>query len=332
MIGVIATIYTILGGIEAVIWTDVLQVIIMFAGLLCAIGVVFARMDVGVFEAMGTAYSMDKFHLVDFSLDLSTVTVWVVLISLTVGANPYISNQAFFQRLVTTKNPKETGKGLIVKSIVGPFIVMLLFFTGTCLFMFYHFSPGSFNPALSKPDQILPWFIVSELPVGVSGLMIGAIFAASMSTLDSGMNSICTVCINDFYSRFAKNYSDARALRLAKILTLILGMFGTGVAIFIAAAGIKTMIDFYFQYLIIFTGGVAGIYMLGFFTVRGNSAGAWVGFFATGAAIYFVKFHTDAIFFTYGFVATLVGSFAGYGASLLLKGKPKSLDGLTFFT
>ena len=92
------------------------------------------------------------------------------------------------------------------------------------------------------------------------------------------------------------------------------------------------MIDFYFQYLIRFTGGVAGIYLLGVFTVRGNSAGAWVGFFAAGAAIYLVKFHTDAIHFHLRSHRHRVGGFTGYGASLLLKRTPKSLDGLTFHT
>ena len=332
MIGVIATVYTLLGGIEAVIWTDVLQTVIMVAGLLCTIGIVFYRIDTPVLEAMGTAWDLDKLHTWDFSWDFSVVTVWVVFLTLPVAANSYLSNQALFQRLVTTKTPKEAGKGLIVKAVVGPFILLFLFFTGTCLFLFYYYAPGQFNPTISKPDQILPWFIVAELPVGVSGLMIGAIFAASMSSLDSGINSICTVCVTDFYGRFASNYSDRRALRLAKIITLIMGLVGTLVAILIASAGIKTMIDFYYQYFIIFVGSIAGIYMLGFFTARGNGYGAWLGFLVAAGAVYYVKVNTGLIFFTYGIIATSVGMIIGYLVSLPTPKQDKPLGGLTFFT
>ena len=332
LIGVVATVYTLLGGIEAVIWTDVLQTVIMLAGLFCTIGIVFYHVDVGAFKALNLAWDLGKFRTFDFSFSFSIVTIWVVLTTLPVGANPYITNQAFFQRLVTTPNPKETGKGLIVKSIIGPIIILLLFLTGTCLFLFYYYSPGQFNPTLTKPDQILPWFIVVELPIGISGLMIGAIFAASMSSLDSGINSICTVCVNDFYGRFTTRYDDLRALWMAKLITLLMGILGTLIAVLLASAGIKTMIDVYYQYLIIFMGCIGGIYMLGFFTTRGNSEGAFIGFLAASAVLLSVKANTGVIFFTYGLIATSVGMIVGYLASLLIKGEEKPLDGLTFFT
>ena len=332
LIGVVATVYTLLGGIEAVIWTDVLQTVIMLAGLFCTIGIVFYHVDVGAFKALNLAWDLGKFRTFDFSFSFSIVTIWVVLTTLPVGANPYITNQAFFQRLVTTPNPKETGKGLIVKSIIGPIIILLLFLTGTCLFLFYYYSPGQFNPTLTKPDQILPWFIVVELPIGISGLMIGAIFAASMSSLDSGINSICTVCVNDFYGRFTTRYDDLRALWMAKLITLLMGILGTLIAVLLASAGIKTMIDVYYQYLIIFMGCIGGIYMLGFFTTRGNSWGAFIGFLAAAGVLLSVKANTDVIFFTYGLIATSVGMIVGYLASLVIKGDDKPLDGLTFFT
>ena len=332
LIGVVATVYTLLGGIEAVIWTDVLQTVIMLAGLFCTIGIVFSHVDVGAFKALNLAWDLGKFRTFDFSFNFSIVTIWVVLTTLPVGANQYITNQAFFQRLVTTPNPKETGKGLIVKSIIGPIIILLLFLTGTCLFLFYYYSPGQFNPTLNKPDQILPWFIVVELPIGVSGLMIGAIFAASMSSLDSGINSICTVCVNDFYGRFTTRYNDLYALRMAKVITLLMGILGTLIAVLLASAGIKTMIDVYYQYLIIFMGCIGGIYMLGFFTTRGNSGGAFIGFLAASGVLLSVKANTGVIFFTYGLIATSVGMIVGYLASLLIKGEEKPLDGLTFFT
>ena len=332
LIGVVATVYTLLGGIEAVIWTDVLQTVIMLAGLFCTIGIVFSHVDVGAFKALNLAWDLGKFRTFDFSFNFSIVTIWVVLTTLPVGANQYITNQAFFQRLVTTPNPKETGKGLIVKSIIGPIIILLLFLTGTSLFLFYYYSPGQFNPSLTKPDQILPWFIVVELPMGVSGLMVGAIFAASMSSLDSGINSICTVCVNDFYHRFTTRYNDLRALWMAKVITLLMGILGTLIAVLLASAGIKTMIDVYYQYLIIFMGSIGGIYMLGFFTTRGNSGGAFIGFLVASGVLYSVKEHTGVIFFTYGLIATSVGMIVGYLASLVIKGEEKSLDGLTFFT
>ncbi len=153
-----------------------------------------------------------------------------------------------------------------------------------------------------------------------------------MSSLDSGINSICTVRVNDIYRRFTTDRDDRKELRLAKIFTLLMGLFGTRVAILIALLNIKTMIDFYYQFLIIFIGCIGGIYMLVFFTTRGNALGAFVGFLVAASVLTTVKFQTGLIFFTYGLIATSVGLIVGYLVSLAVKGEEKPMEGLTFFT
>ncbi len=332
IIGVVSTIYTILGGIEAVIWTDVLQVLIMVGGAAFAIVYALVHVEPGIISAVGYAVESGKTQIFDFDLTLTSVTVLIVILHLPSAANNYVSNQAIVQRYVSTENLKQAERSLWITASVGPAIVVLFFVLGTAIYLFYQSNPTNLNPAMQQPDEVLAWFIVRELPVGLSGLMVGAIFAATMSSLDSSLNSISTVFTTDFYRRFHKGASDAKSLRLAKILTAAFGVIGTGSAFLLLSLESKSLFDRIMEIMGLLYGGMSGIFILGMLTKRTHSIGIFIGFLVSIAVLYYTKVYTDLHFFLYGSIGVVVCGVVGYLASLVIPVREKSLDGLTIHT
>jgi SSS family transporter len=332
IIGVVSTIYTILGGIEAVIWTDVLQVVIMVGGAVFAIAYALVNVEPGAIGAISHAVDSGKTQIFDFDLTLTTVTVWVVILHLPSATNNYVSNQTIVQRYISTKNLKQAEQSLWVTASVGPAIMILFFILGTAIYLFYQSNPTQLNPTMQQPDEVLAWFIVRELPVGLSGLMVGAIFAATMSSLDSSLNGISTVFVTDIYRRFKSDSTDAKALRLAKILTAILGVVATGSAFLLIALEAKSLFDRIMEIMGLLYGGLAGLFILGMLTRRTHSQGILIGYLISIAVLTYVKVYTDLQFFLFGSIGVVVCGVVGYLASLLFPVRQKSLDGLTIHT
>jgi Na+/proline symporter len=205
---------------------------------------------------------------------------------------------------------------------------LIFFFLGTALYAFYKTRPGSLNPTVDN-DAILPWFVVQELPVGVAGIVLAAIFAAAMSSLDSSMNSMATVIVTDFYHRLKPDSSDRSRLMLARIITVILGAFGTCCALLMATYPIKSLWDLFLALLGLLGGGLAGLFILGIFTRRANSNGALIGVICSTVILYFVKQHTDVHFLLYGAIAITSCVSIGYLASMLFPPPKACLDNLT---
>jgi Na+/proline symporter len=205
---------------------------------------------------------------------------------------------------------------------------LIFFFLGTALYAFYKTQPGSLNPTLDT-DAVLPWFIVRELPVGVAGLVLAAVFAAAMSSLDSSMNSMATVLVTDFYHRFRPGSADRTRLLLARIITVALGVFGTAGALLMATYPIKSLWDLFLALLGLLGGGLAGVFALGIFTRRANAAGAIVGIVSSTAILYYVQRFTDVHFFLYGGIGIGTCVIVGYLASLLIPSSKPCPDTLT---
>jgi Na+/proline symporter len=168
--------------------------------------------------------------------------------------------------------------------------------------------------------------------MGFAGLVIAGLFAASMSSLDSSINSMSTALTTDFYRRFKPGVDDRHCLKLARTLTVILGIFGTGAALYMALSQSKSMWDQYIKVIGLFGGGLAGLFAVGIFTRKANGPGVLVGFF-TGAVILFVVQLTGAVhFFLYAATGILSCAIVGWLASWLIPAAPKDLRGLTFST
>ena len=331
VIGVVSTLYTYLGGIEAVIWSDVMQLCIMIGGVLVAIGVVLFQVE-DPLAAFSFAVESGKTEVFDWSFNLSMLTVWVFLLSLPGSANEEVSAQYIVQRFVSAKDQSHATTSAWINGVVGPMLIFTFFLIGTAMWIFYQSYPEELNPSMRQSDEILAWFVVEQLPVGISGLMIGAIFAATMSSLDSSLSSTTTVIINDGYRRFFGNVTEAGALRRARQATFLLGVVGTGSALVLAALEVRSLLDYMLELLALLGGGLAGIFYLGMFTTRTGSRGAIIGFLGSVVVLYFFKFHTQFSFFLYGAVGVATCIAIGYTVSFLYPDRCRDLSGLTVHT
>ena len=183
------------------------------------------------------------------------------------------------------------------------------------LWVFFRHNPGDLNPH-GRTDDVFPWFISQELPAGLSGLVIAGLFAATMSTISSSMNSIATVVTTDFYKLFRKTASDKQQLRFAKLFTILLGFLGCLIAMYLVYLRNPSIWDQYLKIIGLFGGCLAGMFMAGIFFPRINSTGILMGFLFSCVGLYFVQKSTIN-FFLYPLFAVAGCVIIGYIFSIL---------------
>jgi SSS family solute:Na+ symporter len=330
IMGVVTTIYTIVGGMKAVIWTDMAQVIVMFGGALLCIFYVVKGVDGGLGGALKIATSNDKMQLLDFRFDFTVPTFWVFVLVAIAETIAFPRDQIMVQRCLCTPNARDAGRSMwMLNAIILP--GSLLFFSiGTALFVFYKAHPERLNPLL-KTDSIVPHFIASELPSGVTGLVIAALFAASMSALNSCMHSIATLVSVDFYERFAKKPDSSASLRVAKWAIFFTGLFGTVFALLLTRFSLPSLFDTFLALTGLLGGGLGGTYALGMFTRRANWQGAMIGTIGSILVTLAVKQWTSLNFLLYTSTAIFSCMALGYAASFFFPAQTGSLRGLTIF-
>ncbi len=327
--GVLSTIYTVLGGIEAVIWTDVIQTIVLIGGALVAFFIIVGEVDGGFSTIYSEAARQSKFEMVntDWKFISGVDTIWVIILGgIFAQILSYGTDQAVVQRYLTTPTEKEAAKAIWTNALLSVPVSFLFFGVGTALFVYYQQQPANLEP-LSKIDQIFPHFILHQMPAGLAGLVIAGVFAAAMSSLDSSMHSIATAFTTDFLS---KGRDSDSILRLAKIITLILGVLGTVSALYIESQDSKNLWDTLMGYVGLILGTLGGLFTLAIFTNRTASVHAWIGVGVATIVLYLVKFHTDAHLLTIGAVGTVSCFVAGWLASLIIPAPTKDLNGLTW--
>ncbi len=331
--GVLCTFYTVLGGVEAVIWTDVIQAIVLILGAIITLIIIPFYIDGGISGFIKTCIADDKLRMLYLDGDISdTRNTWVMLIGSTFGALvAYSSDQAIVQRYFTTPDEKTAAKSLWMNAIVMIPITFILYAVGSALYVYYKSNPAALDLGMQN-DAIYPLFITQKIPIGLAGLVIAAIFAVSMSTLDSGMNSIATAVVTDFYQRLFPSSSEIRSLKLARLVTLAVGAFATVVAIMFATMDIKSVTLFFVSLLGLIGSGLGGLFALGIFTRRSNGPGAIVGALGSAIVLFLIKTKTEVNIFLYSAIGFMLCFCLGYIASLLIPVKSKSLDRLTIFS
>ncbi len=327
IMGVLCTAYTILGGIQAVIWTDVIQTFVIIGALLISIALIASKLDGTIAENIQLAASLGKFKAFDWSPTLVQPTVWAIIINSIFTQFGHLADQNYVQRIQAVESERAARNVVTTQLLIAVPLNVIFFGMGTALFLYYRSQPAMLEPSLMT-DTIFPLFIMQNLPVGVVGLVIAGIFAASMSTLDSSINSVSMVIVRDFYQRLSENADDGTALRLGKMLTLVLGASATAMAIFMSIADMGSIWEFFMMLSGLILSSVGGFFLLGIFTRRASLIPAFIGAAFGTALVLYLKFQTDASFFIYqgsGITTTFV---VGYVASLFIS-NPIDVSGLT---
>lgn len=330
--GIVTVIYTVLGGMKAVIWTDFIQVIVMLGGAFVAIGYVIIHLNDGAADFFRIAWADQKFDTFDWSFDLTQPTMWGFMFMAIIGVMTIPQDQVMMQRVLSTKSDKEAGWSVWTLAVIVVPGNLVFFGIGTALYVFFKQHPEGLNPMLNM-DSVFPQFIAGQLPIGITGLIIAGIFAASMSTLSSCMNSVATLVSVDFFERYSKKtISPEKSVRLAEIFTVIAGVIGIGTALLLSTVDMKSALDTWFTLGGLLGGGFAGCYTLGLFTRRANWQGTFIGV-GSSIVIAFAAWSVHLIHpFFYLPLAVLSCIVVGYLASFLFPPPPQSLHGLTVFT
>ena len=316
LMGLLSTLYTALGGIEAVIWSDVLQVVVLLGGALLSLVLIAISVDGGLSGIISTASGHGKLRIANLTWSHTEAALWVVVIGWTFSnLIPYTADQTVVQRYLTTRDERAAARSIWTNALLTIPASLLFFGLGTALFVFYRENAENLNPMLPT-DAIFPLYIVQELPPGIAGLLIAGIFAASMSSLDSSLNSVAAAIVTDFYRRFKRGTTAARRLRLARMLTLMLGAVATAVGLLMAAYEFDSLWNAFLEIMGLLGGALAGLFALGIFTRRANAVGTLMGAGVSGIVVWFVKSQTSVHFLLYAAVGALTCIIVGYLASV----------------
>ncbi len=331
VMGVISTIYCTMGGIEAVLWTDAIQTVILLGAALLSFVLIVMNIDGGMGQFISLAASDNKFYMIDWdwgAMSYTTGVFWVLLLG-GIGQTliPYTSDQAVIQRYMVTSTEKKAAKAIWGNAAIGTVSSFLFFGLGTALYIFYKMNPAQLDPTF-KTDAIFPLFIARQLPIGVAGIVVAGIFAAAQSTLSTSLNSVSSTITSDFIRRFNLVKTEQGYLNVAKILTLLLGCLGTGIAVLLVKSDIRSAWDVFMAVLGLFGSSMCGLFLLGIFTTRVTSLGALLGAIVGVVALYFVQ-KTDVSFLLYSAIGVTLCCTFGYVFSFLLPKGNKKLNGLT---
>ena len=307
--GLLATLYTVAGGLAAVLWTDVVQFVTLIGGAI-VVALFLTRLSPDGFSGI-IAFAQKHDHLqLDGSISLWRMTLTGVAISFFFQMmQDYGTDQVTVQRLLATKTKRGMTKAILFNAATDFFIVSLLLFIGLGLFAYYQTHPGAL-PKTITGDKIFPYFIAHVLPTGLSGLLIAAIFAAAMSSMDSGINSMATVVVNDFIFPIFGKKGDAQTVRLARIVTALLGVLATALSIYLFfMSEAKGIIETFATFMGLFSAPVLALFLLGFLTKRGTFA-AWIpaAVLSIGLTVWLQTTDVSWIwYFPVGFATSFVG-------------------------
>ncbi|BAW00224.1 sodium:solute symporter [Lysobacter enzymogenes] len=331
LMGGFTIVYTAMGGMKAVIWTDFVQVIVKMGGAIFAIGFMIWGLRGGLHQFWSTAMAEGKMHTFDFSFDLTKATVWGFLfLVLFEVVLTFPKDQVLMQRTLSTSSAREAGRSIWAFAAIMIPGGIVFYTIGTAMFVYYREHPERMNPLLPI-DATFPMFIAAELPVGVTGLIIAGIFAAAMATLSGIMNSVATLISVDFYEKLHKGHSAQQSVRFAELMTVVVGLVGIGAALLLSKFDIHSLFDVSIELAGLLGGGFAGAYTLGMFTRRANWQGVAIGIGAS--VVLTLGIWTLRAVHPYYYLAISIALciVIGYIASLFFPAPTQSLDGLTIY-
>jgi len=328
VMGICIILYTVLGGIEAVIWTEVVQGVIKTLGAILILVLIIREIPGGISKVADIAAADNKFSLGGASFDFTTSPFWMVLLyGFFINLNNFGMDQNYVQRYHTASSPKQAARSVWLCVWMYVPASLLFFVIGTALYAYYQVSPELIEPvrlqvaaerlgtgatpaqiqqlaASLKPgdfgDKVLPHFMVTKVPAGLVGLIVSAILSAAMSTISSGMNASATVFTVDIVKKyFRPDLDDKRYLRVLHIATVVFGIAGlcTGLAMI----GSKSILDIWWELSGIFAGGMLGLFLLGLISRQTRNREAFTAVLIGIAVILWMTF-SDRLSGNYAFL------------------------------
>ena len=346
LVSIFCVAYTSMGGIEAVLWSDAVQTVVLLLGAFLVIIVGFSSAPEGIGQGFKLLADDGKIISPDFfSLDLAKSSIWVMIVGGFVNSiYSYVGSQDIVQRYATNKDENEARKSLFMNVPLLCTSVIIFIGMGSALYIYFHFKATL--PENVNGNAILPYFVVNALPVGISGLVIAAIFAAAQSTVSSSLNSVSTCMTADILEYFKPDMEDASKLKFARLSSWIVGIFSTLLAIYFIFNGQGDMF-LYFQAITGLLGGpIAAVFLVGIFFDKVESKAVWVGFILSVIVAFYVSdpagmltkfipgYAKPKIFeFMISFIIIGVGVLGSFLASFAF-GKPSAekIKGLTYST
>ena len=318
IITALTLIYTFEGGLAAVIWTDVVQTVIYVGGTLVGLFTILHRVPGGWPAIHSLAETTGKLRVFDFSPDLwKPYTFWAGLIGGTfLTTASHGTDQLIVQRLLAARNQRQSVLALLSSGAAIFFQFALFLVVGVMLFAFYHVPSAYFG----KADRIYPTFIVTQMPHGISGLLIAAILAAAMSNLSAALNSLSSSSMIDFYLQRHPQIDERRKIRLSRIATLCWALLLFGLAVLsLNRAG--RVIEVGLQIASVAYGALLGVFLLGVLTNRSNQTGAIIGMVGGFVAELYIWLGTSVPWTWYVAIGTVVTFGLGYASSVILERK-----------
>ncbi|MEQ6120956.1 sodium:solute symporter [Reichenbachiella sp. MALMAid0571] len=278
--GVVVMVYSVLGGIQAVVWTDAIQGIVLIGGAVICLFFILFGMPEGPGQVFDIAIENQKFSLGSFDLDLSQPTFWVVLVyGIFINLQNYGVDQNYVQRYMLSSTESEAKKSAFWGGMLYLPVSMIFLFIGTALYAYFQSGAAVLPPELqdvTKSDRIFPYFIANHLPPGITGLLIASIFAAGMSTISTSYNSAATVFLTDYYQKYSKQeVTDKQKMKVLYMASLVISIIG--IVIGIAMINVKSALDIWWKLASVFSGGMLGLFLLGAFSKQKNVKGAIIG-------------------------------------------------------
>jgi len=350
IIGVATIIYTFYGGIEGVVWTEVIQGFLLLGGGVLALYFLLFMTPVGPEEVLQVGFEKSKFKLAEFDFTWQEICVYVLLWS---GFNLYMSkyatDQTVVQRYLLSPSTDQARRSLWISVLLLGVVWILFMLIGALLWVYYEIQPGLLPAEVRNiPDKVFAYFIAHELPAGVTGLILAGIFAASMSTLSADLNSLGSVLIDDFYNKLARRSTEEQRLWFSRLSVLVTGLLSIILALFLTRFEEQSMVDGFLIFTAIIAGGMLGMFFLGFFTRRCSKDGLYIGLVVgvafiiwatltnpktgmieSSTLLWFPRFKVNLLWL--GLLGNLVVFAVGYAASLIVTPGHKAPEGLTIY-
>jgi SSS family solute:Na+ symporter len=280
-IGIVTIFYTLIGGMEAVIWTDVIQGFIMWVGVFVCLGFLLFLPEGGPAAVFSAANASGKFSLGDLDWNFTRESGPVlILYGFFWYLQKYCADQTIVQRYLAARSDRAALRGIAYGALQTVPVWALFMLVGTCTWAFYQLTGERLPAHIAKADQVFPYFLSTHLPVGFAGLFMASLMSAAMSTLAGDLNCIAAVGVQDVYGRLRPFASDAQRLRAGKVLVAVFGVLGIGMAEILAHAS-GGALSMWFSLSAILSGGLAGLFFLAFLTRRATREGVYAGIAAS---------------------------------------------------